>query len=82
MPEGPQLQITRTILVGRSLRSLLALSKLRKGRLFVILSLLFSLLSSSPTAPTPHTIQTSVHQRTLGDLTLSPTGDYEFLATH
>ena len=24
----------------------------------------------------------SVHQRTLGDLTLSPTGDYEFLATH
>ena len=24
----------------------------------------------------------SVHQRTLGDLTLSPTGDYEFLAAH
>ena len=24
----------------------------------------------------------SVRQRTLGDLTLSPTGDYEFLAAH
>jgi len=24
----------------------------------------------------------SVHQRTLGDLTLSPPGDYEFLAAH
>ena len=24
----------------------------------------------------------SVHQRTLGDLTLSPTGDYKFLAAH
>ena len=24
----------------------------------------------------------SVHQRTLGDLALSPTGDYEFLAAH
>jgi len=24
----------------------------------------------------------SVHQRTLGELSLSPTGDYEFLAAH
>ena len=35
-----------------------------------------------PCIPLWHADVVSVHQRTLGDLTLSPTGDYEFLAAH
>jgi len=35
-----------------------------------------------PYIPLSYADVVSVHRRTLGDLTLSPTGDYEFLAAH